>query len=60
MPFVRTAVPFGIEPARKRHIVDGIHVERWVMADWHEERGECLAWDGGTLTRAAILPENRP
>ena len=47
-------------PATHDHIVDGIHVERWVMADWHEERGECLAWDGETLTRAAILPENRP
>lgn len=25
MPFVRTAVPVGIEAARKRHIVEGIH-----------------------------------
>ena len=25
MPFVRTAVPFGMDPARKRHIVEGIH-----------------------------------
>jgi UDP-2,3-diacylglucosamine hydrolase len=47
-------------PAIHDHIVDGIHVERWVLADWHEERGECLAWDGERLTREAILPENRP
>jgi len=24
-------------PATHDHIVDGIHVERWVLADWHEE-----------------------
>ena len=42
------------QPAKHDHIVDGIHVERWVLADWHEERGECLAWDGETLTREAI------
>lgn len=47
-------------PATHDHIVDGIHVERWVLADWHEDRGECLAWDGETLTREAVLPENRP
>ena len=48
------------QPAKHDHIVDGIHVERWVMADWHEDRGECLVWDGAALTREAILPENRP
>ncbi len=47
-------------PATHDHIVDGIHVERWVLADWHEDRGECVAWDGETLTREALLPENRP
>ena len=47
------------QPARHDHIVDGIHVERWVLADWHEERGECLVWDGEILQREAILPENR-
>ena len=40
------------------HIVDGIHVERWVLADWHEDRGEALAWNGEALTREAILPES--
>ena len=25
MPFIRTAVPFGIEPVRKRSVVEGIH-----------------------------------
>lgn len=48
------------QPARHDHIVDGIHVERWVLADWREDRGECLVWDGETLTREAVLPENRP
>lgn len=47
-------------PATHDHIVDGIHVERWVLADWHEKRGECLVWDGATLAREAVLPENRP
>jgi UDP-2,3-diacylglucosamine hydrolase len=42
------------------HIVDGIHVERWVLADWHEDRGECLVWDGEALSREAITHENRP
>jgi UDP-2,3-diacylglucosamine hydrolase len=45
------------QPATHDHIVDGIHVERWVLADWHEERGECLVWDGETLQREAILPK---
>jgi len=47
-------------PAKHDHIVDGIHVERWVLADWHEERGECLVWDGESLQRETILAENRP
>ncbi len=32
-------------PATHDLIVDGIHVERWVLADWSPERGEYLAWD---------------
>jgi UDP-2,3-diacylglucosamine hydrolase len=48
------------QPAKHDHIVDGIHVERWVLADWHEERGECLVWDGIALQREAIIIENRP
>ena len=32
-------------PATHDHIVDGIHVERWVLADWSTERGEYLSWD---------------
>lgn len=47
------------QPATHDHIVDGIHVERWVLADWHEAQGECLVWDGETLRREAVLPENR-
>ncbi|MBL8418992.1 MAG: UDP-2,3-diacylglucosamine diphosphatase [Dechloromonas sp.] len=48
------------QPATHDHIVDGIHVERWVLADWHEDRGEALVWDGEMLKREAIVFENRP
>lgn len=41
-------------PDRHEHLVDGIHVERWVLADWHEERGEYLAWDGERLARQEL------
>lgn len=51
------------QPAKHDHIVDGIHVERWVLADWREvdgkTQGECLVWDGEALKRQAILPENQ-
>lgn len=47
------------QPATHDHIVDGIHVERWVLADWHEERGECLVWDGEALHREALRPADR-
>lgn len=39
-------------------IVDGIHVERWVLADWSAERGEYVCWDEtaeeGHLMRKSI------
>lgn len=41
-------------PATHDHLVDGIHVERWVLADWHEDRGEYLCWDGNRLRREAL------
>lgn len=41
-------------PARHDHFVDGIHVERWVLADWTEEQGECLCWDGAHLSRLPL------
>lgn len=45
-------------PATHDHIVDGIHVERWVLADWTPERGEYLTWDEqqeeSQLTRHSI------
>ena len=45
-------------PATHDHIVDGIHVERWVLADWSAERGEYLVWDDASddlrLTRHTI------
>lgn len=48
------------QPATHDHIVDGIHVERWVLADWHEERGECLVWDGEALSRETIRADHHP
>ncbi len=41
-------------PATHRHLVDGIDVERWVLSDWSEERGESLCWDGQQLRREAL------
>jgi UDP-2,3-diacylglucosamine hydrolase len=41
-------------PAQHDHLVDGIHVERWVIADWQEDRGECLSWDGERLERTIL------
>ncbi|MDR2636717.1 MAG: UDP-2,3-diacylglucosamine diphosphatase [Zoogloeaceae bacterium] len=41
-------------PARHEHIVDGICVERWVLSDWSEERGETLSWNGETLRRQSL------
>lgn len=43
-------------PARHDHIVDGIHCERWVLGDWHEDaqgtvHGDYLTWDGEQLSR---------
>ena len=46
------------QPATHEHMVDGIHVERWVLGDWHEDRGDCLVWDGEALKREAVRPEN--
>ncbi|MBI2306470.1 MAG: UDP-2,3-diacylglucosamine diphosphatase [Rhodocyclales bacterium] len=42
------------KPAMHDHIVDGIHVERWVLADWHGAAGECLVWDGERLVRERL------
>ncbi|OQA32363.1 MAG: UDP-2,3-diacylglucosamine hydrolase [Betaproteobacteria bacterium ADurb.Bin341] len=41
-------------PATHHHLVDGIAVERWVLADWQEDRGEVLVWDGKTLQRQEL------
>ena len=41
-------------PATHDHMIDGIHVERWVLADWHEDRGESLVWDGYRLARESL------
>jgi UDP-2,3-diacylglucosamine hydrolase len=43
-------------PATHDHLVDGIHVERWVLADWNEDRGEYLCWDGERLSRKVLQP----
>ncbi|AXS80567.1 UDP-2,3-diacylglucosamine diphosphatase [Dechloromonas sp. HYN0024] len=45
-------------PEKHDHIVDGIHVERWVLADWHETHGEALRWDGEALSREAVTLES--
>lgn len=41
-------------PATHDHIVDGIHCERWVLADWHADRGEAVCWDGTALSRIPL------
>lgn len=41
-------------PATHDHIVDGIHCERWVLADWHADRGEAIRWDGERLQRLSV------
>lgn len=41
-------------PATHDHIVDGIHVERWVLSDWNDEAGECLCWNGESLCRERL------
>ena len=40
--------------ARHDHVVDGIHMERWVLSDWQEDCGECLIWDGERLSRQKL------
>jgi UDP-2,3-diacylglucosamine hydrolase len=42
------------QPATHDHLIDGIHVERWVLSDWHDDRGEYLAWDGEQLIRHSL------
>lgn len=42
------------QPATHHHLVDGIPVERWVLADWQENRGEILGWDGSNLQRQIL------
>jgi superfamily II DNA helicase RecQ len=46
----------GTRIARRRHdhLVDGIHVERWVLADWQATHGECLCWNGEQLSRERL------
>ena len=41
-------------PATHDLFVDGIHVERWVMADWLADRGEYLTWNDTELSRQNI------
>lgn len=44
-------------PGRHTHRVDGLCVERWTLADWREDHGEYLAWDGQQL--GPVNCENR-
>ncbi len=41
-------------PATHAHRIDGHRVNRWVLADWHEERGEVLRFDGDKLERHPV------
>ena len=41
-------------PDKHVHLIDGIPVERWVLADWTEQAGECLAWNGRQLERFSL------
>ena len=41
-------------PATHDLFVDGIHVERWVMADWSADRSEYLTWNDTELSRQSI------
>jgi UDP-2,3-diacylglucosamine hydrolase len=45
-------------PGTHDHIVDGIHCERWVLADWREGPGqafgEVVVWDGERLQRQRV------
>ena len=41
-------------PGKHVHLIDGIPVERWVLADWKESAGECLAWNGRLLERISL------
>ena len=41
-------------PATHDLFVDGIHVERWVLADWSADRGEYLTWNDTELSRQNI------
>jgi UDP-2,3-diacylglucosamine hydrolase len=43
------------KPACHAHDIDGVRVERHVLADWSETEGEALAWDGKTLYRKPLF-----
>jgi UDP-2,3-diacylglucosamine hydrolase len=45
------------KPARHEHVVDGVRVERHVLADWSETQGEALVLDGRGLRRAPLFPD---
>lgn len=42
-------------PATHHLTVDGHACERWVLADWHDDQGEVLIWDGDRLLRQILL-----
>lgn len=41
-------------PAQHVHRVDNRTIERWVLADWSEDRGEALCFDGQGLYRRPL------
>lgn len=42
-------------PQTHQHRINGNLLERWVLSDWHEERGEILVWDGKELNRQPLF-----
>ena len=44
-------------PAKHDHLIDGIHVERWVLSDWNETYGEYLVWNGRELSRKTLTAD---
>lgn len=46
------------QPATHRHEIDAHSVERWVLADWREDCGEIVVWNGAMLHRQPLRAAN--
>lgn len=47
------------QAATHHHQIEGITVERWVLADWQEDYAEILALDGATLRRQPLSDNSK-